>query len=204
MSTEEELRERLRALAGAARLPVPRLEVQPDAEGATLPTRVCRGDDGEWHVVASSGLLAAGPPEQTWHLASALGWWASPVPRRRRRQHVAVLTVFIGLSVAFGLASLFENVHLPTAVVLAGGPLLGGVVSLAYGGLTRRERRSLDAAGHGILAASGHFPAATARQVFGGRPPLPWHKRWIHAEPPPAQRITDAEAWSAEPHRSLY
>ena len=200
---EEELRERLRALARAAGLPVPELAVEPDPKAEYQPTRVRRYDDGVRRIQVSSSLLTTSPEEQTWYLASALGWWASPVPRRRRRQLLALLTVVLVPSTTIGLASLFDNVDLPRVVLIVGGPLLGLLAAPCLQWSTRRERRSLDAAGHDVLAASGYSPATLARQVFGGRQDPPWHRQSFHAEPAPSRRIADAEKWHPQPHRAL-
>jgi len=201
---EEELRERLRALARAADLPVPELEMQPDPKAEYAPTRVRRGDDGVRRVHASSSLLTASPEEQTWHLASSLGWWTSPAPRRRRRQTLAVFAAVAVPYATLALASLFNNIELPRALLLAGPPLLGLLMIVSIQGMTRRERRSFDAVGHDVLAASGHSPATLARQVFGGRPDLPWHKQLFSAEPAPSRRLADAEEWRSRPYRSLH
>ena len=200
---EQELREQLRALARAADLPLPELEVEPDPKAEKLPTRVRRGDDGVRRIYASSNMLTMSPEERTWHLASSLGWWASPVPRRRRRQTWAVLTAVVVPWAALTLASLFDNIDLPRAVLLL-GTLLGLVFPGFCAGLIRRERRSFDAAGHDVLAASGHSPATLARQVFGGRQDPPWHKQLFSAEPTASSRIAAAEEWHSRPHRALH
>ena len=201
---EEELREQLRALARAADLPVPELEVEPDPKAEKLPTRVRRGDDGVRRIYASASLLAASPEERTWHLASSLGWWAAPAPRRRRRQTYAVFAAVVVPYATLALASLFSNIDLPRALNLAGPPLLGLLMTVSVPGMIRRERRSSDAAGHDVLAASGHSPARLARQVLGARQDPPWHKQMFSAEPSPSRRIADAEEWHSRPHRSLH
>ena len=104
---------------------------EPDPKAENLPTRVRRGDDGVRRVHASSSLLTASPEEQTWHLASSLGWWASPVPRRRRRQVWAVLTAIVVPYATLALASLFNNIDLPRALLLVGPPLLGLLMSVS-------------------------------------------------------------------------
>ncbi len=200
---EDELRERLRALAQAAGLAVPRLDVEPDPKGRQLPTRVRRGDAGHPRIYASSDLLTRSPQEQTWHLASALGWWASPVPRRQRVLVLALSGTVLVSHLGIGLVNLQEGVHLPR-VLLVAAALLGPLVSATYQGLTRRERRSLDIAGHDVLAASGYSPATLARQAFGGQPDPPWHKQVFSAEPRPSRRIADAEEWHSQPHRPLH
>jgi hypothetical protein len=80
------LHRRLRVLAERSGLTLPTLDVVDDPKGRLLPATVRDGGDGEDHVAVASSLLRAGPDAQTWHLATALGHWASPVPRRRRRQ----------------------------------------------------------------------------------------------------------------------
>jgi hypothetical protein len=202
-AAEEELREQLRALARAADLPVPELEVEPDPKAEKLPTRVRRGDDGVRRIHASSSLLAASMEERTWHLASSLAWWASPVPRRRRRQTWGLLTAVAVPYAGLTLASLFDNIDVPRAVLLV-GTLLGLVFGVFCAGLIRREQRSFDAAGHDVLAASGYSPATLARQVFGDQQDPPWHKQVFSAEPRPSRRIADAEEWQSRPHRALH
>jgi hypothetical protein len=200
---EEELRGRLGSLARAAGLPMPKLTIEADPTGRKLPTRVRRGGGGEPQIHASSQLLTKTPQEQMWHLASALGWWASPVPRRRRVLAVAVSAAVLVLHLGIGLAELDGSVHLPRVALALLGPL-GLFVTVSYQGLTRRERRSSDIAGHSVLAASGYSPATLARQVFGGQPDPPWHKQVFHAEPAPSRRITDAAEWQPQPFRALH
>ena len=202
---EERLRERLRNLAGAVAVRVPALEVDPDPTGTRLPARVARDDDtGAQRIVVSTTLLTGSDEEQTWHLASCLGWWRSPVPRRRRWRRFAVITAIAVSYGALAVAELDGSVHLPTLVHILGGPLLGFLGALAYAGLTRWERRSLDVAGHDVLAASGYSPAMLARQVFGGRQDPAWHRQLLHAEPAPSRRIAHADVWQLQPHRSLH
>jgi hypothetical protein len=85
------LHRRLRVLAERSGLTLPTLDVVDGPKGRLLPATVRDGGDGEDHVAVASSLLRAGPDAQTWLLATALGHWASPVPRRRRRQGWAVL-----------------------------------------------------------------------------------------------------------------
>jgi hypothetical protein len=188
-TAEAELRERVRVLADAAGLPVPPLEIAPDPRGRLLPAHV-RNDRGRERVVVSSDLPAAPAGEQTWHLAAALGWWASPEPRRRRRQ-------VKGLLVALFLAGVIAVVVGPL-VGVSFGVIVLGVVALGWpaaNALNRWERRALDDAGHGVLAAAGHDPAALTRQVFGNRPEPGWFERVLGTQPTPRQRVAAAEAW---------
>jgi hypothetical protein len=121
---ERPLRSRLRVLAERSALPVPALDVVDDPEGRLLPATVRDGGDGEDHVAVSSSLLRASPDAQTWYLATALGHWASPVPRRRRREGWVATGLLVTLCVGFGLAELDGVVDLPGAATVAANAAL--------------------------------------------------------------------------------
>jgi len=192
MSTEGELRERLWALAEAARLPIPMLHVAPDPKERLLPARVKHdaktGEDG---IVVSSTLLTADADEQTWHLASCLGWWSSPVPKRRRREYWGVCVVLLLAYLALGGLVSFGLLAVPSVVVMLPGAL-GLYAGIAA--MSRRERRALEDAGSGVLEANGYDPAALTRQVFARQVEPSGLKRWHSVEPTPRQRIAAAEA----------
>jgi hypothetical protein len=186
---EAGLRERLRVLADAAGVAVPPLEIAPDPRGRLLRAHV-RDDRGQERVVVSSDLPTAPEGEQTWHLAAALGWWASPEPRRRRRQVKRLLVaLFLAGVVAVVVGGLAD---VPFSVIVLGVVAVGWPVATA---LSRWERRALEDAGHAVLAAAGHDPAALTRQVFGNQPEPGWFERVFGNQPTPRRRVAAAEAW---------
>ncbi|WNV76138.1 M48 family metalloprotease [Geodermatophilus sp. DSM 44513] len=187
------LRARLRVLAARSGLPLPALDVVEDPRGRLLPATVQGGADGEDHVVVSSTLLRETPDAQTWHLATALGHWASPVPRRRRRQGWVVGGLLATLWVGSGLAELAGVVDLPGAATLAVTTTVGLLSPVAAAALSRRTRAACDAAGREVLRRAGHDPGTLTRQVFGGRPdPSRWAR--LHArEPTPSARVAAAQ-----------
>ena len=182
--TDEALRQRLGDLATAAGLPVP--PVDEDTKEGTLP-RV-RGRKGEERIIVPPELFEAPPAEQTWHLAACLGWWASPEPRRRRRQARIGWGFALGMLGACALARIEYDVYVPTLALLAPYWWAGAA-------LHRRERRAFEAAGFAVLEAAGHDPAMLTRQVFADRWEPPVWKRWLNGEPSARQRIARADAW---------
>ena len=187
MSTEDALRDRLHALAESAHLPVPALEVAPDPKRRMIPARVSRqGDD---RIVVSSALLEGDADEQTWYLASCLGWWSSPVPRRRRREFWAAGLALFLVYVVVGGYIVSGSLDVPSVVVVAPAAL---VLFASAAAMARRERRALEAAGAAVLEAAGHDPAALTRSVFGGRNEPGRVARWFDMEPTPRERVTVA------------
>jgi len=192
MSTHEEsaeaaaVRDRLRMLAEAAVLPVPRLVVdQPRAQERPPAAREA---NGQRTVVVPPYLLTADPARQLWHLAACLGRWASPVPRQRHRLGGILLAVLLVAYVVllFLLA--------PTV------PWLWITVLLLYpvGAWTLRwERQAMEDAGRSVLAAAGHPPVEVARAAFGDEQDPPLLKRLLSGEPAPSSRIRAAEAGTA-------
>ena len=200
--TDDALRERLRTLATAAGLPTPPLE-EDVARKPVLMAQI-HGRGPAERIVVSPSLVEADAAEQTWHLAACLGWWASPLPRRRRRQGWTVEAILLIAQAAIGWAYLADAVDLPRGVQFAGVLLLGLLLLALRAVLSRREQRALDRAGHDVMAASGHAPATLARQAFGGRQDPPWFGRIFAQEPFPSQRIADADRWQVRPHSSLH
>lgn len=204
MSAEERLRELLSRLAEASDLPVPPLVVEDDPDGDLLEARV-RYDEGrtERRIVVSSSVLTASPAEQAWHLAAALGWWASPVPRRRRvLSGLAVAVVLTGY-IALGFVTLWDSYDLPLALEIAAGPVATAGLFWSGAALSRWELRGSEAAGHRILVAARHDPVVVARQAFGDRTDPPWWRALGRREPAPSRRIADAESRSADPAARL-
>jgi hypothetical protein len=143
-----------------------------------------------------ASLLDADASEQTWQLAACIGWWASPVPRRRRRQTIAAL---VGLAMPYtglGLAELAGASSWPMRATLL---LLGALTPFMIAACLRRERRALDAAGHDILRAAGYDPASLAWLVFGGRADPPLLRRLASTKPSPSERITAAGGGRGRP-----
>ena len=173
---------RLRVLAERSGLPLPALDVVDDPKGRLLPATVRDGGDGQDHIAVSSSLLRSSPDAQTWHLATALGHWASPVPRRRRRQGWVVVGLVAALWIGHGLADLNGVVDLPRPASFALPTLLGLLVSLAAAA-ARRSQAASDAAGREVLRRAGHDPVALTRQVFAGRPDPSWWTR-LHSRTP--------------------
>ncbi len=154
---------RLHHLADAAGVPAPTLEIRR-ATRDTLPR--IGGLEGEEVIAAPSWLLGAGSAEQAWFLAACLGWWTSPLPRRRRRLGHLVFSLFAAVVV---LLTVFRPVERSGAVVVA---IVAVTVSTSAvrAAASRWEWRAAEAAGRDILRAAGHDPAALAWLVFGNRP----------------------------------
>jgi hypothetical protein len=184
---------RLRVLAERSGLPLPALEVVDDPKGRLLPVTVRNGGDGEDHVAVSSSLLRSSPDAQTWHLAAALGHWASPVPRRRRRQGWVVVGLVAALWIGYGLAELDGIVDLPGPVAFALNTLLGLLVPLAGAAAARRSQAASDQAGREVLLRSGHDPGTLTRQVFAGQPDPSWWARLHSRVPAPSARVSAVE-----------
>jgi hypothetical protein len=193
VTAEDALRERLRVLSEASGIEAPRLDVEDDTTGRLAPARIQRWDFGEQRIVVAESLLDAGPEEQTWHLAACLGYWTSPVPRRRRRAGAAAIGVVTTAYVGLGLAQLFENVDLPTWPAFAIGTALAALLPVVIAGVLRGVQRALDEAGRGVLRRAGHDPATLTRRVFGTRPDPPWWRRLQSREPRPSRRVRAAE-----------
>lgn len=155
MSAEERLRELMSLLAEASGLPIPPLVVEDDPDGNLLETKV-RYDEGrtQLRVVVSSSLLTAAPAAQARHLAAALGWWASPVPRRRRVLSGLAFTVVAAGYAALGFATLWDAYQVPLALEIAAGPVAGVGLFWSVAALGRWQVRASEAAGHRILAAA--------------------------------------------------
>jgi hypothetical protein len=171
------LRQQLRALAGPSGLPAPELKVDAPRQQERLPALSRAGT-----VVVPRSLLAAGRARQLWHLAAALGRLASPVPRQRQR-------------LGWGLFAAACAAYLVLVVLGRQWSWVWLALVLLYplGSWTARwERRAMEDAGIGILAAAGHDPGQLAREAFGDDPePTPW-KRLLSNEPSPQQRIAVA------------
>lgn len=190
---ERLLRSRLRVLAERSGLPVPALDVVDDPRGRLLPATVRDGGDGEDHVAVSSSLLRASPDAQTWYLATALGHWASPVPRRRRRQGWVATGLLVTLCVGFGLAELDGAVDLPGAATVAVNAALGLLAHVGVAATARRSQAAFDEAGWEVLRRAGYDPASLTRQVFGDRHDPSWWARLHTREPTPSARVAAAE-----------
>ena len=174
---------RLRVLAERSGLPLPALDVVDDPKGRLLPATVRDGGDGQDRIAVSSSLLRSSPDAQTWHLATALGHWASPVPRRRRRQGWVVVGLVAALRIGHGLADVNGVVDLPRPASFALPTLLGLLVSLTAAAAARRSQAASDEAGREVLRRAGHDPVALTRQVFAGRPDPSWWTR-LHSRTP--------------------
>jgi hypothetical protein len=198
---EEECRRRLRALADAARLPVPRL-VFEDREDDFAVAAV-RGHGKRQHIVVDRSFAWLSADEQNWHLASALGWWATPVPRRLRRLGWLIAAVNAALATAVAVIELAGSPEPPSWIVVGALLMCGFVLPPAINWMALRGMRACDAAGHDILRAAGHQPAELARRVLGDQPDPPWHKR-LFAPVPPSQRIAAAERHQLQPQRPLF
>src|SRR5688500_468788 len=100
------------------------MDVVDDPKGRLSPAAVRDGGDGgdggdgQDHIAVSSSLLRASPDAQIWHLATALGHWASPVPRRRRRQGWVAGGLLAALWIGYGLAELDGVVDLSGAATV--------------------------------------------------------------------------------------
>jgi hypothetical protein len=162
-----------------------------------------RGHGKRKHIVVdpSFGWLSA--DEQNWHLATALGWWATPVPRRLRRLGW-LLGIVAGLvPLGFVVIDWLDAAEPPKWFVVTVFLACGFVVPPAINWIARREMRTCDAAGHEILRAAGHHPATLARRVLGAQPDPPWHKRPFDLEPP-SRRIAAAECHRVQPQPPLF
>lgn len=201
---EEAVLRRLRALADAARLPLPSVDVVQDRKRWKVPASVDI-DAGEEHSIeVTEHLLMAGPAEQDWYLAACLAWWASPAPRRRARQGLIVYAAALVPHLVFGFGQLTGLWHLPKPVLLTLGTLIAVVLPLAQAFSTRHAQRGLEAAGLDVLRDAGRDPAVVARQAFGGRTGPRWYQRPFAIEPSPAQRIAAAERHEVRPQPSLF
>lgn len=187
------LRARLRVLAERSGLPLPTLDVLDDPRGRLLPATVRDGGDGQDHVAVSSSLLRASPEAQVWHLATALGHWASPVPRRRRRQGWVAGGLLAALWLGYGLAELNGVVDLPGAVAVTVNALTGLLASVGVATTARRSQAAYDAAGRTVLQRSGYDPVALTRQVFAGEQDPSWWTRLHSRTPAPSERVAAAE-----------
>jgi hypothetical protein len=188
MSTHEEpaetalVRDRLRMLAEASGLPVPRLVVDKPRAQERPPRSWER--DGERTVVVPWSLPTASPALQFWHLAACLGRWVSPEPARRRRLSGVLLVVLFVVYVVL-LFALSSTVTWLWITVLLAYPLGSWTV--------RWERQAMEAAGRTVLAAAGHPPVEVARAAFGDEPDPPFLKALLASEPTPSRRIRAAE-----------
>jgi hypothetical protein len=201
---EEAVRRRLAALADAARVPVPSVEVVEDRKRRKVLASVDSDEDEAPRIEVTEHLLPANSAEQDWYLAGCLGWWASPLPRRRARQAVVIYTAALVPHVVFGFGELTDMWHQPKPVLLVVGLLLGAVIGLAHWFSARHARRGLEEAGLDVLRAAGHDPAAVARQAFGGTKEPAWFRRLLAVEPTPAQRIALAERHQLRPQPALF
>ncbi len=192
---EEErlLRARLRVLAERSGLPLPALDVLDDPKGRLLPATVRDGGDGKDHIAVSSSLLRASPDAQTWHLATALGHWDSPVTRRRRRQGWVVTGLLVALLVGHGLAELHDVVDLPGVATVAVNAAVGLLASVGGAATARRSQAAFDEAGREVLRRAGHDPITLTRQVFAGRQDPSWWTRPHSRAPTPSARVSAAE-----------
>jgi hypothetical protein len=201
---EKALRRRLVTLADAAQLPLPSVEVVADRKRWKEPAYVLGEPGEEPHIHVTQRLLTAGAAEQDWYLAACLAWWASPIPRRRARQGMAVYGAALVPHAVFGLGQLGQLWHLPKPVAVTVGLLVGVVLLVAHSFAIRYAQRGLEEAGHDVLRAAGRDPAAVARQAFGGQGCVPWFRRPLGIEPTPAQRIAAAERHQLRPQQPLF
>ncbi|GAA3182387.1 hypothetical protein GCM10010531_40810 [Blastococcus jejuensis] len=204
MSTEDELRKRLRVLGETSGLAIPPLEITDDARSRLVSAEIRGWDDSEDRIVVSESLLEADPEEQAWRLAACLGYWASPVPRRRRRQGWAIAGLFLFLYFGFGIFALSTNNQLPTWVTFAIGSGLAALAPLVAAAVSRRFHRALDESGQDVLSRAGYDPAAVARQVFGAQSDPRWWKRLHRREPTPSERLRAAGGSVPSVHPPLY
>jgi len=201
---EEALRRRLASLADAARLPLPAVEVVPDRKRRKVPAYV-KGEPGEEpHIHVTEHLVTASPAEQDWHLAACLGWWASPVPRRRFNEGRVLATLALVPHLVWAFGQLSGGFELPKPVAIVVVLLLAVAMPLAVGAVLRRNQRALEDAGRDVLRAAGRDPAAVAREAFGGRDEPVWWNRAFDIEPTPAQRIAAAENHQIRPQQPLF
>ena len=204
MTTEDDLRERLRVLAEASGVAVPPLEVTDDARSRLVPAQIRGWENGEDRIVVSESLLDAGPEEQIWHLAACLSYWASPVPRRQRRQGWAVAALVLVPYFGFGLAQLSVDDQLSTWASIAIGSTLTALIPVVLAAVLRRFHRALDEAGRDVLRRAGYEPAGLTRRVFGTQADPPWWKRWHSREPTPSQRIRAVGGSAITVHPPLF
>jgi hypothetical protein len=201
---EEALRRRLAALADAARLPLPSVELVPDRKRRKDRAYVVSDPDEQPQMHVTENLLTASAAEQEWHLAACLGWWASPVPGRRVNEGGVLLTVALLPHLVWGLGHLTGLVELPKPAAVVMGLLVGVVLPVSLAGVARRNQRALEDAGHDVLRAAGRGPAAVARQAFAGAKDPAWYRRPLAVEPTPSQRIALAERHELRPHQPLH
>jgi hypothetical protein len=194
---------RFEALARANAMTPPPLEVLPDPRGARLPVHIDWTEE-EHRVLASSTLVGADPHEQTWHLAAALGWWASPGPRRtRNRGRVALVLVALPYG-AFGLVDIVGGLSLAKPVIVILGIALTGTFALVQSAVSRRQVAARDAAAGPVLRRAGHDPATLARLVFGPQPDPAWYRRPFTNTPAPSRRLAAAARAGTTPAPALY
>jgi hypothetical protein len=158
-----------------------------------MPAAVRDGGDGEDHIAVSSSLLRARPDAQTWHLATALGHWASPVPRRRRRQGWVAGGLLAALWIGYGLAELDGVVDLSGAATVAVNAVAGLLIPIAGAALARRSQAASDEAGREVLRRAGHDPVTLTRQVFADQQDPSWWTRLHAREPAPSARLSAVE-----------
>jgi hypothetical protein len=202
---EEALRERLAVLATAAGVDLPALQIVPDAKRhLVLASPDFDADEQQPAVEVSEHLVTASAAEQDWYLAACVGWWASPVPRRRLKQWVPIYAAALLPHFVFGLGQLTHQWSLPKALAVAIGSLVAAVLPATNSAVARRVRRALEEAGQEVLRRAGRDPAAVAREAFGGRSGPPWYRRPLAVEPTPAQRIALAERHQLRPQPALF
>jgi hypothetical protein len=197
---DEALRERLSELANAAGVPVPPLH--EDSRDGTLP-RV-EGHADEERIIVPPALFDAPATHQTWHLATCLGWWRSPEPRRRRIQRLTADLAAALVYVVGGLPLVVHQFDVPKVLGLAVLAVLHALLLATRAALSRREQRALDAAGSDVLRAAGHDPGALAWLVLGSEPDPPWFRRPFRTVPVPSTRISAARTRPVEPHRPMF
>jgi hypothetical protein len=201
VADEEESRQRLRALADAARLPVPRLVFEDRKKDFVVAA--VQGHGKREHIVVDPSFEWLSADEQNWHLATALGWWATPVPRRLRRLGWLLGALVALVPLGFAVVDLSGSADPPTWLVVSALLACGFVLPPAINRVARRELRICDAAGHDILRAAGHDPATLARRVLGAQPDPPWYKRPYEADRP-SRRIAAAERARSRPAEPLF
>jgi hypothetical protein len=200
---EAALWNRFEALAGTNGMTPPPLEVLPDPRGRLLPVHIDWTEE-EHRVLASSALLAADPHEQTWHLAAALGWWASPGPRRTRNRGRVAL-VLGGLPyVAFWLVDVFGALELPQPAIVVLGVAVAGTLTFVQRAVSRRQVAALETAAGPVLRRAGHDPATLAPLVFGDQPDPAWFRRPFTYAPASSRRLAAAARAGTTPAPSLF
>jgi len=185
---EDRLRLRVHELARAAGIEAPPVEVV-SPEKTLLPAGVRYWPENR--LIASSGLARMAPEARDWHLASALGWWASERPRDRRSLLTALrisCAVLLG-SVMVGVLMDGMSGWLTAACFL----LLSEVGYVVTPWTQRVQQRAMDEAGAEILVSVGVDPASAAREALQGETrPSRW-KRLHSTIPAPQDRIAAAE-----------